>query len=255
MTMKTKHKKISQLDVPETTDNRSRIIKQKYFLYQIYRNNYKRMYNSLTPENRNGYLVELGSGGGFIKEIIPHAITSDILKLKNIDMHFSATKMPFKNKSVNAFMMIDVFHHISDVEIFLKETNRCLKKGGQIIMIEPASTVFGKFIWKNFHHENFDDKTKTWSFLSDGPLSSANSALPWIVFFRDRKKFENKFPDLKIQLVDHHTPIKYLLSGGLSHPQLLPNIFNKPIDLLERGLKPMNSKLGMFYFINIIKQK
>src|SRR5207248_73611 len=125
------------LDLPATTIARSKIIKRKYFLYNIYKDYYKKIHASISPMNRKGYIVELGSGGGFIKKIIPDVVTSDILKLPKIDMQFSALAMPFKKNSVNTFVMIDVFHHINDVEAFLKEANRCLKMNGQIIMIEP----------------------------------------------------------------------------------------------------------------------
>lgn len=48
--------------------------------------------------------------------------------------------MPFQDKSVSAFMMIDVLHHIKDSRQFFKEMQRCLKPGGKIVMIEPANT-------------------------------------------------------------------------------------------------------------------
>jgi SAM-dependent methyltransferase len=244
----------NNLDRPLTTINRRKVIKKKYFLFNIYKDFYKRINLSLHEDNRKGKVVELGSGAGFIKKIIPNIITSDILKLPQIDMHFSATDMPFKKNSTDAFVMIDVFHHIPDVETFLNEANRCLKKDGQIIMIEPASTFFGKLIFKYFHHETFNENSK-WSFKSLGPLSSANSALPWIVFYRDRKKFEKKFPLLKIIKIEPHTPFKYLLSGGFSYPQLLPNSFYKFIDRLEKIISPLNPYLGMFYTIHVQKVK
>jgi hypothetical protein len=33
-----------------------------------------------------------------------------------------------------------------------------------------------------------------WSFPAVGPLSGANGALPWILFERDRARFEREFP-------------------------------------------------------------
>lgn len=245
--------KNKNLDDPSITIERSRILHKKIFLKKIYIEFYKRINQSLIPTKRKKYIVELGSGGGFIKEIIPEVVTSDILPLPSVDLHFSALTMPFKNNSVDAFVMIDVFHHIHDAEKFLTEMNRCLKKKGQIIMIEPSNTLFGKIIYKYFHHEPYNPKGG-WSFVSTGPLSGANSALPWIVFFRDRKKFEKKYPHLKIMDIHAHTPFKYLLSGGFSFMQLVPNFFYPVVSFLETILTPIHPFIGMFYTVRITKE-
>src|SRR5258706_13023260 len=73
------------LDLPETTANRRAIIKQKYFLGNYYRESYRKIKRLLSPASRSGMVIELGSGAGFIKEIIPEVKTSDILKLSAID--------------------------------------------------------------------------------------------------------------------------------------------------------------------------
>lgn len=244
--------KNKNLDDPSITIAREGILKNKYFLRQIYIEFYNIFVNSLSSGNKCGKIVELGSGAGFIKNIIPNAITSDILRLPSVDLNFSATNMPFKNNSINAFVMIDVFHHINNVEAFLKEAERCLKKGGQIIMIEPSGTVLSKFIYTYFHHENYYQNT-TWKFKSEGPLSSSNAALAWIVFYRDRKIFEKKFPKLKINNIDIIMPLKYILSGGFSTPQLLPDFLYKTINFFENLLKPFIKYTGLFYTIKITK--
>lgn len=241
------------LDDPKITIARSKVLNKKIFLKNTYVDFYKKIYSALSPINQKGYIVELGSGGGFIKKIIPNVTTSDIMKLPKIDMIFSALDMPFKKNTVNAFVMIDVFHHIDDVEKFFYEADRCLKKDGQIVMIEPASSTFGKFIWKNFHHEPYDQAAK-WKFKTTGPLSGANGALPWIVFIRDRKLFMKKYPQFKINKVEAHTPFKYLLSGGFSHNQLLPDFCYPLILFVEKILSPFNNQLGLFYIIKIVKK-
>jgi SAM-dependent methyltransferase len=179
----------AQIDTRETTVERANIIKRKYFLHNSYKKYYSLIDSLLSPQNKSKKVIELGSGGGFIKEIIPNVITSDIQKLPGVDKSFSATKIPYRNNSVNAFAMINVLHHIDDVSLFFDEAERCLKNGGQIIMIEPALTLFGRIIYKYFHHEPFKPSS-SWKFRSTGPLTGANSALPWILFYRDRKKFE-----------------------------------------------------------------
>lgn len=238
----------------QTTLLNVEIIRKKTFLKKIYIDFYLQFKSHVNHLKKKRVLVEIGSGGGFIKEIIPDILTSDMIRLKNLDMHFSGLKMPFEKESVDAFFMIDVFHHIPNAKLFLKEINRCLKKGGITVMIEPANTMWGRFIYKNFHHERFDPKGK-WEFKSTSPLFSANGALPWIIFKRDYEKFFALFPNLKILEMKAHTPFRYLLSGGLSFPQLLPS-FTYPLMLIfEKLISPLNPWLGMFYTIKIAKNK
>ena len=58
--------------------------------------------------------MELGSGGGFLKDIEPSVICSDVLDLPTNDLTFSALDMPFADGELSALFMIDTFHHIPD---------------------------------------------------------------------------------------------------------------------------------------------
>ena len=160
--------------------------------------------------------------------------------------------MPYKDCTIDAFFMIDVFHHINDIRAFFKEANRCLKVGGKLVMIEPANTVWGRFIYKNFHHEPFVT-SGGWSLKDGYPLSSANGAIPWIIFFRDRLLFEKEFPSLVILDIKYHTPFRYLISGGVSFYQLLPSFLYDMIRRFEVALSPFNKYIGMFLTIEITK--
>lgn len=245
-------KNIRNLDDVETTLLHAKIIQDKPFLRKLYADFYNIFKESIPESSRNGLFVELGSGGGFIKKVIPNAVTSDVLDLPNVDKHFSALDMPFGNNSVDAYFMIDVLHHINDATAFFKEMDRTLKAGGKIIMIEPANTSWGRFIYQNFHHETFDP-SGGWGFEKTGPLSSANGAIPWIIFYRDRKQFEQQFPMLKITVLKPHTPFRYLISGGVSMRQLLPSFLYGAVKGLEIILSPFNKYIGMFLTIEINK--
>jgi len=244
---------IQDLDSPEATLLHRRIIQSKPFLKSLYGDFYQTLICEI-PDGASKLCVELGSGGGFIKEIYPQIVTSDLLPLEGVDRCFSVMEMPFEAGTVDAFLMIDVFHHIPDSELFLKEMNRCLKPGGRIVMIEPANTFWGRFIYQNFHHEPFDPEAG-WKFEPGGPLSSANGALPWIIFSRDRKQFKTKFPSLEIKKFQAHTPLRYLISGGGSMKQLLPSFSYPVIKTLEWCAAPLNAFLGMFYFIVLQKNE
>lgn len=244
--------RFENLDDLSATLLHAQIIQQKKFLSNLYVDFYRELQSDL--EETNGKtIVELGSGSGFIKQIIPGAITSDVLQLPSVDRVFSAMQMPFDEASVDAVVMVDVLHHIPNVRAFFSEAVRCLRQGGRIAMIEPANTLWSRFIYKNFHHEAFDPRTG-WQFESKGPLSTANGALPWIIFHRDRDEFEKNYPQLTVIKTRIHTPFRYLLSGGFTLRQLAPSWSYGIVKGMERLLSPLNRRIGMFETIVLEKR-
>jgi SAM-dependent methyltransferase len=243
---------LTNLDDPAATILHGRIIRRKPFLFRLYREFYRRLRSGLGVVGHGSTVIELGSGGGFIKDVIPSAVTSDILPVPDVDLRFSVERMPFGDASVDAFLMINVFHHVKEPRAFLEELDRALKPHGKVLMIEPANTVWGRFVSSRFHHEDFDTAAG-WRIDGDGPLSQANGALPWIVFRRDRALFQREFPGLRIAAIEPHTPFKYLISGGLSFRQLLPGGCYRLVDGVERLLRPFNRWLGMFYYVALSK--
>lgn len=242
---------IKDIDSPSVTELHKRIIQRKKFLKLLYIDWYREFQKSAKNAPK-GLMVELGSGGGFLKTIIPKVVTSDILIVSGIDINFSLLAMPFKDNTISNFFMLDVFHHINNPSEFLKELDRCLRLGGKTILIEPANTLWGRFIWSNFHHEDFNPNAE-WNLEKSAPLSSANSALPWIVFFHNAKMLNKNFPKLKINSIRFHTPLRYLISGGLSVKQLLPSFTYNIIKGMEFILSPFNRHIGMFLTIEIEK--
>lgn len=228
-----------------------KIIRKKSFLRKLYFDFYQEFTNAPIPKGR---IIELGSGAGFLKELIPGVVTSDVIGGPDIDKVFYADKMPFNDSGIAAFLMIDVLHHIKDPEKALMEMKRCLKVGGKIIMIEPYISAWGFLIYKYFHPERkgFDDKSG-WKIKGSGRMSDANAAATWIIFKRDRKIFEKKFPGLKIVRFNPHTPLRYLISGGLSRFQVLPTYFYPTVKFLEDKLAIFNDYIGMFVTISLQK--
>ncbi len=236
---------IDDLNASETTLLHKTIIEKKALLKKFYTDLYH-IFLTEAAGDIDGTFLELGSGGGFLKHLSPRVITSDILPLPHIDVCLNALHLPFKNHSLNGIFMLNVFHHIPDVQQFLSESLRCLKPGGSIIMIEPANTVFSRFIYKNLHHEPFIPNSPAWNFESTGPMTSANGALPWIVFTRDRELLHKMFPQLMILSIKNHSPLRYLLSGGFTLKQLAPASAYPIVKGIEFLLTPLNNMLGMF---------
>jgi SAM-dependent methyltransferase len=247
-----KEKVSGDLDAPERTLHHRDTILRKPFLRKIYIGWYRQLLKKAgDPEKAK--VLEIGSGGGFIKKMNANIIISDILEGVNCDMTFSAETIPFEDNSLDAILMIDVLHHLPDCRKFFSEAQRVLREGGKIIMIEPANTVFSRFIYSHIHHENFDQDAKDWSFESSGPLSGANGALPWIVFKRDYQIFKENFPGLRRESIEYHTPFAYIVSGGLSYKSLLPGWLFGPFKIFEALISPFNGFIAMFQTIEVKK--
>ncbi len=104
------------------------------------------------------------------------------------------------------------------------------------------------------HHEPFDPDSSRWRFPKGGPLSMANMALPWIVFHRDREKFERNFPELQIKEINLHTPFCYLLSGGVSFRGSVPGFLFGACRLLEDLVRPWIGSWAMFATIVLVRK-
>ncbi|MGD9137437.1 MAG: class I SAM-dependent methyltransferase [Desulfobacterales bacterium] len=240
------HLTTADLDHPSTVALHRKIIASKPGLQRVYHYFYRKLIKEI-PALQTGRLVELGSGAGFLKTLLPAVLTSDVVPVNDLDFCFSAETMPFEDGSIDAFLMVDVFHHIPDTNAFLHEAKRCLVPGGRLIMVEPANTTFSRLIFKRFHHERFEPKAG-WGLESRGPLSSANGALPWIVFVRDRfGRLAREHPALSVLKTEIHSPFKYLLTGGLSFKSLAPGFCIQTQDgIVEKVLSPIMGWLGMF---------
>lgn len=202
------------LDNPDIVYLRRKIIQEKNFLRCVYEEWYRSLVRSL-PEDK-GAVLEVGAGAGFFKNIRPDVITSECFYVTGMDIVLDAGYLPFAGGSLTAIVMTDVFHHLPEPRIFFREAIRCLRPGGVVVMIEPWLTAWSRFIYSGFHHEPFRPDAERWEFESEGPLSGANGALPWIVFHRDREQFENEFPQLTVHSIEPMMPFCYLLSGGVS---------------------------------------
>jgi SAM-dependent methyltransferase len=209
------------LDAPETLFVHRQILKDKKFLYRLYESFYKIFVDELGSRTA-GKVLELGSGGGFLKEKLPQVITSDLCAAPFIDMTVGAARLPFNPEDLSGIVMLNVLHHLAQPRTFFKETSRCLAPGGRLVMIEPFNSWFGKLVYTRLHHEPFNDQAKVWENPPVGRMSTSNIAMPWIIFWRDKAQFEKEFPELRIVKRVPHTPMGYLVSGGMSTRSLAP---------------------------------
>ncbi len=244
------------LDSHETLIIHKKTLLGKPFLKKLYLNYYSD-FASLDKGLKSvpGRSLELGSGGGFLKTLIPEIITSDVTLYPGVDQIENAYKLSFKDNELKAIYLNGVLHHLGKPREFFKEATRCLKPGGIIAMMEPHMSWFGRFFFKTLHHEGNDMNTSKWEFSQFGPLSDANTALPTIIFDRDFELFKTEFPELEIVIRKYHTFISYGLSGGVGMRFSAPGWFYPFVNILERALSPfMKTYLGTMQTILLRKR-
>jgi SAM-dependent methyltransferase len=150
----------------------------------------------------------------------------------------SALQMPFVERSVSTVLMLNVLHHLPDPAKFFGECVRVLKPGGRVCMIEPFVSPLSRRLIRPLHHEPWDESAD-WSLPSMGPMTGANMAMPWIIFCRDRVRYDTIFPDLPVERIVPHTILLYLLSGGVSMRSMLPGALFGLVRTAETALSPL----------------
>jgi SAM-dependent methyltransferase len=199
----------------ETPERQLLKIKNDAYLLRIYTNNVTILLEkSGKLNNERNKIVEIGSAGGITKLIFPQVLTTDVRSSEGVDELLNAQKMPFRDNSISAFIGKDVLHHMPDVEECLKELERTLIPGGRAVFLEPNWNIFSFFVFTFLHPEPFLPFTKNWKFESEDPMFS-NQALPYILFKRDFKVAQSRFPNLKISVLESRTGLDFLLSGGV----------------------------------------
>ena len=207
----------------------------------------------------SGIEIELGAGVGFLKEKRKNIIATDIRKSKKIDKFLNAQKMNLNANSVSTIYAINVFHHLSDPNLFFSEAIRVLAEGGGVILIEPHNGFSSSLIHKHLHkNEKFDVHQKSWSnHKIKGPLSGANQALSYIIFERDKEKFIGLYGgELEIRFKGYiNNYLRYFFSGGLNFRQLSPNFLLPLLRLIELLLIPFSRFLSLHEVIVLVKKR
>ncbi len=210
---------------------RAHVWRRKPLLRDIYRRYFDEMISLLArPDGKDnfGTVIELGGGAGNFKEYFrcPGFYCTDIVPTPHIDMAVDAMRMPFGDKSINNIIMQDVLHHIPYPLRFFDEALRVLVPGGRIVMTEPYISPASR-IGFCFHPEPVDLHCELFSnpdapaFPDTGPWAS-NQAIPTLLFYKHRKEFLKRYPDLRFIACRRHSLLVYPLSGGFSRDQLIP---------------------------------
>lgn len=238
---------------PEFFACQKELIQRRPLLKRCYDDWYARLLADVRSVPAHGLLLELGSGGSCLKEIEPAFITSDVVP-DVAERLIDACELPFADSSLQAIALTHVLHHIPDLEAFFREAQRTLIPGGVITMIEVAHTPFARFFFRNFHPEPYDDSRREWSFGQQDSMMDSNQALSWMVFVRDRDRFEKLYPGLVIEILDFTPWFAYLLSGGVTKRYMIPRFLVPLLFGIEWLLTPLRPLFALHWHIRIRRQ-
>jgi len=177
-----------------TLRNRARLGANQNLLFW-YRELYRDQFEGF-PDLATLSVLEVGSGTSPLKQFLPNVVTSDVLNLDYLDLVFDCHEIDkfdaIRDYSLDVITLTNVLHHLKSPIAFLNRAANKLKPAGKIIATEPFFSLVLTPIFKYLHHEpvNFEISEPE---LKDvqGPLASANIALPWLIFFRRRDWADN----------------------------------------------------------------
>ena len=203
-----------------------------------------------------GKRLELGSGVCPVRESDPAVLASDIVPAPHLDLVLDAQDLDLPDGELRAIYAKSVFHHLPDPERFFREVLRVVKPGGGAILIEPYHGPAADFLFKRlFTSEGYDKTQAGWRGGQSGPMGGANQALSYLVFVRDRARYERLFPGLPVVHAQPLTGwVSYLASGGVNFRQLAPNFMAGPLAGVEKMLSPLRRLLALQWVIVLRRQ-
>jgi len=204
-----------------------------------------------------GIEIEVGAGAAPMRDSYPSVKSADIVYGPHLDCVLDAQRLGMRERSVRVLYAQNAFHHFPEPERFFGELERVLSPGGGAILLDPFYGPAATFLFKRlFRSEGFDKMYPAWETPLVGPMNGANQALSYVVFVRDRGRFEARFPSLRIvhsETVGNY--LRYLASGGLNFRQLLPDSTTPALRLFERALSPLRSLLALHHVIVLRKSE
>ena len=214
-------------DRAATLRNRARLGANKNLLFwyrELYRDQFKDFANPAALS-----ILEIGSGTSPLKQFLSNVVTSDVLNLDYLDLVFDCHEIDkldaIKENSLDVITLTNVLHHLKSPIAFLNRAASKLKPGGKVIATEPFFSALSTVIFRYLHHETVDLRIAEPELGQvQGPLASANIALPWLIFFRKNEWLQclNDNFDLASFSAQPFSALSYMVTGGISHRLPVP---------------------------------
>jgi hypothetical protein len=226
-------------DRAATLRNRARLGANKNLLFwyrELYRDQFRDLSNPQTLS-----ILEVGSGTSPLKQFLSNVITSDVLDLDYLDLVFDCHEIDkldaVPDNSIDVITLTNVLHHLKSPIGFLNRAASKLKSGGKVIATEPFFSLLSTPIFKYLHHEPVDFEISEPELGEvQGPLASANIALPWLIFFRRHEWLQRLSKNFELATLSTRpfSALSYMATGGISHKLPVPHALYRilfPLDL------------------------
>jgi SAM-dependent methyltransferase len=204
----------------------------KALLRKIYEGFHRQILRSCR-QDLDGLTVEIGSGLGQIKDIIPNCITTDVLPNPWLDRIENGYRLSFENESIANLILFDVWHHLRYPGTALLEFRRALAAGGRLIIFDPCMSLLGLLVYGMFHHEPVGLRRPVTWFAPEGwdPEQAdyyAAASNAWRIFCRLSCI---QLSGWRVVHVQRAAALSYVASGGFRAVQLYPSIL---LPMLQR---------------------
>jgi SAM-dependent methyltransferase len=231
--------------------------RRKPLLRQVYLD-FHRLIASWLRQGINGLTVEIGSGMGNIKQVIPACITTDIFPNPWLDRQENACRLSFADHSVANLILFDVWHHLEFPGTALEEFRRVLLPKGRLIVFEPAMGLLGRLVYSLGHHEPvaFQQPVHWFAppdFQADDPPYFAAQSRAHRIFIQGegREHLEGWRVIKTLPLAS----LAYLASGGFSKPQLCPAALHPCLRRLDAILSRLPSLFAVRLLVVLEKDE
>jgi SAM-dependent methyltransferase len=224
-----------------------RIWHEKGLLRRVYHRWYS---DILGYVQERGPVLEIGGGGGNLKEFCPKLITSDYVFCPWLDVNLDAHRLPFRPASLGAVVAIDVLHHLQNPVFFIQETRRVLMPGGRLVLLEPFISAWSWPVYRFLHPEEVDFSMDLFGMhgkehdACDKDPFDGNMAVATKLFCREKQMMAKLFPDFPVTEIRHSDFFLYPMSGGFEKPALCPEFLVPAVDMAERVLQPLSRFLA-----------
>lgn len=197
---------------------------RKPLLQKLYREFYVEIARELRLD-LPGETVEIGSGIGNLKTVMPEALATDLFPNPWLDRVENAYALNFAAGSVANLILFDVWHHLEYPGTALAEFHRVLTPGGRLVIFDPAMGLLGRIVYGLFHHEplGLRDEIQWWAPDGFSPRETAYYAAQGNahrIFFS--MEWAWRLGDWRTVRQSLLPAISYIASGGFRGPQLYP---------------------------------
>jgi len=220
----------------EIHENR-RCWEKKPVLREVYAGFHRQILQSL-GHDLDGPTVELGSGLGQIKQVIPDCITTDVSPNSWLDQTENAYQLSFADDSVANLILFDVWHHLRYPGTALAELRRVLRPGGRLVIFDPCMSLLGLAVYGLCHHEPLGLRdpiawTAPVNFTANKADYYAAASNAWRTFCKSSGADLTCWERVQTK---RFAALSYVACGGFRAPQLYPSALLPFLQRLDAAL-------------------